>query len=290
MTEKTPPRQCFRQNDKALASVPEEHANRWQRMFYRVFRAWHGFWNDECIDRAGLLAYTTLFGLVPAMVLVFSLWNLVGFSPLHRAQVDHLILRSFVPRTGDAILRQVNSLAARGAQLGFLGVSGLGVTAIFLLREVERHFNAIWGVTPTCLWCRVLRYVAMLLVGPLSIALILPLLGPLQPLLAYLAYFPILPPFMSYVLTFLVVTVVMALLYKILSSAPTRWRDVFVGGVSAAILFDAAKIALAGYLQFSTFETIYGALGAFPIFLLWLYMAWASILFGAEMAAAAINL
>lgn len=289
MTEKTPPRQCFREKDQALTPVPKENANHWQRMAHRIYRAWHGFWFDECIDRAGLLAYTTLFGLIPVVVLVFSLWNLVGFSVVHRAQIDHLILRSFVPQTGGAILRQVNNLAARGAQLGLFGILGLSITAIFLLHEVERHFNAIWGVTPTCLWCRVLRYVAMLVFGPFSFALILlPLLGPLQPLLAYLAYIPVLPPFLSYAFTLLVVTMVMAMLYKILPSAVTRWRDVFVGGVSAAILFEAAKIVLAGYLRFSAFETIYGALGAFPVFLLWLYMAWVIVLFGAEIAAAAI--
>ncbi|MHB8266695.1 MAG: YihY/virulence factor BrkB family protein, partial [Acidithiobacillus ferrivorans] len=90
------------------------------------------------------------------------------------------------------------------------------------------------------------------------------------------------PPLLSHVLMLLVVTVMMAVLYKILPSAMTHWRDVFLGGVSAAILFEAAKIALAGYLRFSSFETIYGALGAFPVFLLWLYMAWAIVLFGAE--------
>ncbi|WP_273699430.1 YhjD/YihY/BrkB family envelope integrity protein [Acidithiobacillus ferrooxidans] len=132
-------------------------------MFYRIFRAWHGFWNDDCIDRAGLLAYTTLFGLIPLAVLGFSLWNLVGFSLLHRAQVDDLVLRSFVPQTGGAILRQVNSIAARGAQMGLFGLLGLGITAILLLHAVERHFNAIWGsrrpacgavfcVTWRCLW------------------------------------------------------------------------------------------------------------------------------------------
>ena len=286
---KMPVRRCFRQKSKALHPVPAEQNGCWQRMFYRVFRAWHGFWNDDCIDRAGLLAYTTLFGLIPLAVLGFSLWNLVGFSLLHRAQVDDLVLRSFVPQAGGAILRQVNSLAARGAQMGLFGVLGLGITAIFLLHAVERHFNAIWGVTPTCLWCRILRYMAMLVAGPLSIALILPLLGPLQPLLLYLAHIPLLPPVLGHVLTFLVVTVMMGLLYKILPSAPTRWQDVFLGGVSTAILFEISKMVLAGYLQFSTFETLYGALGAFPVFLLWLYMAWASVLFGAEMAAAGMT-
>ncbi|MHB1633221.1 MAG: YihY/virulence factor BrkB family protein, partial [Acidithiobacillus sp.] len=84
MTVKIPPRQCFRQKDKVLEPVPKENANRWQRIVHRVYRAWHSFWLDDCTDRAGLLAYTTLFGLIPLAVLVFSLWNLVGFSLLHR--------------------------------------------------------------------------------------------------------------------------------------------------------------------------------------------------------------
>ena len=72
---KMPVRRCFRQKNQALHPVPAEQNGCWQRMFYRIFRAWHGFWNDDCIDRAGLLAYTTLFGLIPLAVLGFSLWN-----------------------------------------------------------------------------------------------------------------------------------------------------------------------------------------------------------------------
>jgi Predicted membrane protein len=58
--------------------------------------------------------------------------------------------------------------------------------------------------------------------------------------------------------------------------------------MTVALLFELDKFGLSAYLRFSTFETVYGALGAFPVFLLWLYVAWASILFGAEMAEAGV--
>lgn len=286
MTAPKPPQQCFRRKTpKLLRSTPDKPGI-WKKLFSRLYRAGHGFWSDDCTDRAGLLAYTTLFGLIPLVVLIFSLWNLIGFSLLHRAQVDQLILRSFIPQTGYTILNKINMLAERGGQLSWFGILGLGITAIFLLHAVERHFNAIWGVTPHCLGCRVLRYLLMLVVGPLAITLILPLMGPVQPLWAYLGHIPVMPSFLEPLLAFLIVTVMMTLLYKILPAATTRWRDVFLGGITTALLFEISKIGLAGYLRFSTFETLYGALGAFPIFLLWLYIAWASILFGAEMAAA----
>lgn len=286
--EQKPGQQCFKQKGDGPRPRPAPRAGLLLRLFFRVYRAWHGFWKDDCIDRAGLLSYTTLFGLIPLAVLVFSMWNLVGFSVIHRAQVDRLILRSFVPQTGYTILHEVNLLAARGAQLGLLGVLGLSLTAVFLLHAVERHLNAIWGVQPHCWWCRILRYLAMLVVAPLSVALLLPLLGPLQPLLRFLGDIPVLPPFFSHLLTFLVVTVMMLLLYKILPAASPRWRDALLGGITVALLFELDKFGLSAYLRFSTFETVYGALGAFPVFLLWLYVAWASILFGAEMAEAGV--
>lgn len=285
-----PGKQCFNRKGDAPRPRPAVHSNLFVRLGVRLYRAWHGFWKDDCIDRAGLLSYTTLFGLIPLAVLVFSMWNLVGFSVIHRTQVDRLILRSFVPETGYAILHEVNLLAAKGAQLGLLGIFGLAATAVFLLHAVERHLNAIWGVAPHCWWCRILRYLAMLVVAPLSVALLLPLLGPLQPLLLrYLANLPVIPPFFSHVLTFMVVTVMMLLLYKILPAASPRWRDALLGGITVGLLFELDKFGLSAYLRFSTFETIYGALGAFPVFLLWLYVAWASILFGAEMAEAGID-
>lgn len=280
--------QCFGKKEDGSRPQPPARKGFVLGFGFRWYRAWHGFWKDDCIDRAGLLSYTTLFGLIPLAVLVFSMWNLVGFSVMHRTQVDHLILRSFVPQTGYTILHEVNLLAAKGTQLGLLGIIGLSLTAVFLLHAVERHLNAIWGVAPHCWWCRVLRYLAMLVVAPLSVALLLPLLGPLQPLLKYLGHIPVLPPFFSHVLTFLVVTVMMLLLYKILPAAAPRWRDALLGGMTVALLFELDKFGLSAYLRFSTFETVYGALGAFPVFLLWLYVAWASILFGAEMAEAGV--
>lgn len=284
--EQKPGQQCFNRKGNEPRPQAAAQASLLVRLGFRVYRAWQGFWKDDCIDRAGLLSYTTLFGLIPLAVLVFSMWNLVGFSVIHRAQVDQLILRSFVPQTGYAILREVNLLAAKGAQLGLVGVLGLSLTAVFLLHAVERHLNAIWGVQPHCWWCRILRYWAMLVVVPLSVALLLPLLGPLQPLLRLLGNIPVLPPFFSHLLTFLVVTVMMLLLYKILPASSPRWRDALLGGITVALLFELDKFGLSEYLRFSTFETVYGALGAFPVFLLWLYVAWASILFGAEMAEA----
>lgn len=248
--------------------------------------AWRRFWQDDCIDRAALLAYTTLLAIIPLAAVVLWLWNRVGFGSLDREQLARYIFENFLPQTANAILVNINTLAARGAQLGIFGVLGLGASAILLLYAVERHLNAIWRVHPRCWWCRFVRYTGILVLGPTALAFVASLLLPLQPLLAVIMPIPTLPPVATVALAFMVETLVLTAVYQWLPATRVRWRDAMAGGLSAAALFELSKIGFAWYLEFSTFQALYGALGVFPVFLLWIYVAWASVLYGGEMAAA----
>ncbi len=79
-TDQKEGQQCFGKKEDGPRPLPHARRGFVLRFGFRWYRAWHGFWKDDCIDRAGLLSYTTLFGLIPLAVLVFSMWNLVGFS------------------------------------------------------------------------------------------------------------------------------------------------------------------------------------------------------------------
>jgi membrane protein len=66
-----------------------------------------------------------------------------------------------------------------------------------------------------------------------------------------------------------------------------HWKDALVGGVVAAVLFEVSKRAFAAYItHFPSYTALYGALAAFPIFLLWIYVSWIIVLFGASTVAA----
>lgn len=269
---------------RALRSRPGQAG--WQRLALRFARAGHGFWLDDCIDRASLLAYTTLLGIVPFAVVVFSLWNLVGFDDSLRIQLNELVLRSFMPSVGETVLRQIDRLAARGTQLGYFGVAGLAVTAILLIQAIERHLNAIWGVSPGSRWRRILRYLLILVFGPLGLAASLVLLGPIGAMLQWFGHLPKALTGLTALVAFSVEAGLLSLVYLSLPAARVTLRDAFLGGFAAALLLSSGKLLLGLYLRFSTFESLYGALAAFPIFLLWLFLAWCGVLFGAELAAA----
>ncbi len=253
---------------------------------YRFTVAVQGFFRDGCVDRASLLAYTTLLALVPVVALVFSLWNAIGFGVDRRALLDHYILRNLVPRVGGTVLKYINVLGSRGDELGLFGICGLIFTGILLIHEIERHFNAIWGEKVRCQLCRPLRYLFLMVAGPASMALLLFLLDPVQWVLAHMAGFPRLPGYLDLVLALFTEMAMLVLLYQILPATRVRLGDALAGAVTATILLGLSRAALALYFHYSFTEVLYGALGVIPVFLIWIYLVWFSVLFGAEMAAA----
>ena len=81
--------------------------------------------------------------------------------------------------------------------------------------------------------------------------------------------------------------IALALLYKLVPYRPVRWAPAIVGGVLASIAFEVMKHGFAWYLtQVPTYELIYGALAALPVFLSWLHLCWTIVLAGALLTAA----
>ncbi len=253
----------------------------------RIVQASRAFWRDDCIDRASLLAYTSLLALVPSLAVAFSLWSVVGLTDERRDMVDRFLFQSLMPQTAGAALHWLNLLAARGATLGWYGIGGLAITGLLLIHEIERHFNAIWQQPIACQWCRPLRYLLFLIVGPLALAVLILFLGPLYDWLHRFAKLPSFPAWAKDMVGFFVEMAMLLLVYRVLPAAQVRLRDAFWGALMATLLLSLAKVLLALYVQYSTTQTLYGALGLLPVFLLWLYMVWIAVLFGAEFAAAA---
>ncbi len=266
---------------------PQPDSPGWKRILLRLLRAGWSFWHDDCVDRASLLAYTTLLAIVPLLAVVFSLWNMIGFAADKRPLVERIVFQSFVPQVGDTIIHWLNVLAARGASLGWFGLIGLIFTALLLIVQVERHFNAIWGMPKKNHFLhRLFRYIILILLAPIASAILLLSLGPVQHWLSRFGTLPVFPEQLNLLIAFLVEMLFFAFLYRVLPAANVYSGDAFAGAFSASVLLSLAKLLLTLYFQYSTTQTLYGALGLLPVFLLWLYLVWLSVLFGAEVAAA----
>lgn len=243
------------------------------------------FFTEQYTYRASALAFTTLLSIVPLFtVVVFLVAKFPIFTQIN-ILAQNYIVESFIPTSTTTIQYYLNSFTNQAIHLPLVGIVFLLLTGLMLVLTIEHTFNDIWGVE----WHRrriisLLFYWIVLMLAPLLIGLgvlVSTYLFSLSWITSATSVFGLKAPLLA-CLPFLLNTIIFSLLYIVVPNFSVAWRDGVVGGFVAAVLFELAKIAFAFYIkQFPSYELIYGALAAIPIFLLWLYISWLIILFGA---------
>ncbi|HVA39691.1 MAG TPA: YhjD/YihY/BrkB family envelope integrity protein [Candidatus Binataceae bacterium] len=229
--------------------------------------------------RAAALTYTVALSIVPILALGFSALKGLGAANQMRPLIDkYLALGS--SGAGDQLMSYVQNVNA--AALGTAGAAFLVITVISTLGNIEQAFNAIFRVSKSRGYLRKFSdYLSVLFTVPLMIAAALAVTAALS---VRVTAFPILTGLAPY----LFVWGAFYFLYTFFPFTKVRPGPALLGSLIAAILFQFAQW---GYVRFqvgaANYKAIYGALATVPIFLVWTYMAWAIILFGAEITAAA---
>lgn len=238
------------------------------------------------LERAGSLAYTTLLSLVPLMTVVFAILTAFPVGERVNEVVQEFIFSNFMPASGEVVHRYLLEFADKASHLSGLGFVVLIVVAVMLVASIDHTFNAIWEVErrrrPLN---KFLVYWAVISLGPLLVGASLLATSSFVSLPAVteatatglgkrlLGWLPVLMSAMAF-----------GLIYWLVPNRPVKGWHALVGGIFAAILFEWAKQGFAWYLtNFPTYEIIYGALAAIPIFLVWLYVSWIVVLLGAEL-------
>lgn len=251
---------------------------------------------DGCFAASGALSYAALVSLVPLAVIALGTLSVVPiFSNLHD-EILALVFKYFVPSIGEQAGWWFRAFANSAAQTTAFGVIGIAATGVLLLATVEDQLNLIWRVTSPRPWGqRVLSYWALITLGPLLVGLSLSLS----------TYFEIAARHVGFgqeafiwlesgwlhgiarIIPALLEFIAATLLYWLIPNCAVRWRDAALGALVATVAVEILKIGFSIYIgAVSYYQTVYGALSAIPIFLLWMYISWAAVLLGAEVAAA----
>ncbi len=244
------------------------------------------FWQGNDLQAAGSLTYTTLLALVPLLTVTFAIFSAFPAYSRLRQQAYELLFDNLVPAVGGEVQSYVDQFMSNAAALTGFGVVGLAVTSIILFFSVEAVFNAIWRATdPRPLVVRILSFWAVLTVTPLLLGASLSVSS--RALAEFRASDDATFGLLNLLLPGLFEAAAFTLMYLSIPNRDVHWKDAILGGVTAALLMEVSKIGFGLYITaFPTYETIYGALSAVPIFLLWLYTVWSIVLFGAEITAA----
>jgi len=242
---------------------------------------------DKVLLNALALAYTTLLALVPLTTVSVAVFAAFPIGDRTIVQVQDFVFQNFVPAAGEAVQAHLDQFSGKAAKLGGSSFLFLIVTSLLLMASIDRAFNDIWRVKrqrrPLT---KFLVYWAVITVGPL-------LMGLSLALTSYLLSLPFLTDAaesiggtsrLLRIAPLLASTLAFTLLYLLVPLRRVSLRHALAGGVTAALLFELAKRGFGVYLAyFPTYEAIYGALAAIPIFLIWLYLSWLVTLFGAEL-------
>ncbi|WP_290524924.1 YihY family inner membrane protein [Alcanivorax sp.] len=250
------------------------------------------FNEDGCRQSAAALTYTTLFAIVPVMTVSFAVLASVPALKDKGVQFQQWAFDYFVPSAGNMLLDHLQSFAKQASNLTGLGIAFLVITSVLMLRTIEQTLNRMWKV-PTARkgLTSLLTYWAVLSLGPIF-------LGAGLAISSYLTSMSVFNETMSFlggarmwltILPFVFTTLMLTLLYTVVPNTSVPIRQGVLGAAFAALLFELAKGAFTFFIkQAPSYQVVYGAFAAVPVFLLWLYISWTIVLGGAELVRALV--
>jgi membrane protein len=241
--------------------------------------------------RAMSLVYTTLLSVVPLIAFSFSV--LQGFG-IHN-QLEPF-LYDFLEPLGDQgakITTQVIELVdnVKGGVLGGISLAFFIYTAVSMVQKMEESFNYVWYVAKRrSLARRLTEYMIVLLIGPVIIVVALGMIASLrsntlvQFFLTNEAIGPILVA-TNKLTPYLLVTGVFTFLYMYMPNTKVRFKAAFIGGLTGGFIWASLSVVFATFVLYSSrTQLIYSGFAVAILTLIWLYLNWLVLLFGAQLA------
>ena len=253
-------------------------------------------WDDDFASSMGAaIAYYTAFSIAPLLIIVIAIagfffgreaasgylyTQLAGILGSDGAQAIQGMVRS-ASDTGDGVIATV------------IGIVLLGVGATTVFAELQTDLDRIWKAPAVKkaegIWAllrsRLLSFGLVISIGfvmlvSFMVSAMLSALGDWWS--GFFAGFVWLLQLVNFVVGFAVVTVLFALMYKILPRVHIRWRDVWIGSVVTALLFSVGKFLVGLYVGRTSVASGFGAAGSLAVLLLWVYYSAQIFLLGAE--------
>jgi len=259
---------------------------RQQLIYWRAFLnyVFARFQSDKCSSVAAELTVTSILALVPLTTVAFSLLALIPNFQNLAVQLQELLFEYFVPATGESVQNYLSEFVGKAKGVSGIGFVMLFLTALLMMRTIDISFNNIWQIKRTNSLLRTfLVYWAVLTLGPIF-------LGTSLLLTSYLKSLPLVSDvvqqysqWLTFGLPLLMETIAFSLMLFVIPNRKILFKHSILAALITALLFELAKSAFGLFVNYiSTYQLIFGALATIPLFLIWIYLSWSIILFGAE--------
>jgi membrane protein len=273
------------QDPRADSSARKRPANAAKALRFAAQRAGE----KNLTQVASSLTFTTVLAIVPLLAVVLALFTAFPLFADFRVALENFFTANLMPpAVSNHVMTYLNQFAAQASRLTAIGTLFLIVTSVMLMMTIDKAFNDIWQVTrQRPLRQRMLVYWAIISLGPI-------LAGASLWATSFLARESLgqvhrVSALLGFALSFIPLIVTglgFAAVFVMVPNRQVYWKDALAGGFGAAIVLGIMKTGFAYYLiHFPSYTAIYGAFATVPIFLLWIYLSWLAILFGATIAA-----
>jgi membrane protein len=256
----------------------------------------YGWSERQTFQLGAALAFYGVFALAPTLVLAIALAGMIFGEEAAQGRLVVVLEEALGPAVAQAVsdtLAYVH-ISRSGLPATLVGLGFILFAATGLFTQLQMALNAIWGVQPKPgrgLWSIVRsRFFAFLLVLGLG-ALLLASLAANAALVAARAFLPPGPrgggPLgwdgMNWLLSLMLLTLLFAMIYKLLPDVVIGWRDVGLGALVTALLFLLGNYLICQYLCRAAPASVYGSAGSLVVVMLWVYYSSQTLLFGAEL-------
>lgn len=251
---------------------------------------------DQTSLMAAALAYYTVFSLAPLLIIVIAIAGAVFGEQVAKSELVMQIQSAIGKDAAQLIQTAIENASQLDPSQGTIptvinsGALLFGATIVFA--QLQTSLNRIWEVQPKpgnsiklFLRKRLLSFsmvlaIAFLLLVSLVISTLLVILG--DYLRGLVPGFTYLWQIINFLVSFGIVTLLFAMMFKILPDAKIAWSDVWVGAVITAVLFDIGKFLLGFYLSKAGLGSAYGTAGSLVIILTWVFYSAQILFLGAE--------
>lgn len=242
--------------------------------------------NDTILRVASSLSYTSLIALVPVLAIALAVFSAFPVFADVRQQIQDMFIQNLMPDAGQDLNMYFNDFINATAKLTTIGVVGIALTAVLLLSTIENSFNFIFKVSTPRRWTtKITLYWTVITLGPLLLGTGLSLRG----MVAFHKIFAAMPEaqiWIGKILPSVITCLLLIGVYVFIPNKKVSVSSAFVGAVTAMILFLILRQGFALFmLKNNTYKTLYGAIAAVPLTLVWMYLYWAVVIFGAVVTA-----
>ena len=242
------------------------------------------FVEDRLNASAAALTFVSLFALVPMLTVTLSIASALPAAGDIEGKLNEFLVQFLLPESSSQVVQYLSTFIAQARSLTVFGVIILLISAILMLRNVEKALNDIWRNRANRRPLQsFLLYWAVLSLGPIAIGLGLGIR-------AYLfaatndwgdIHLFGLGSLLIGLLPFAISAIGLTCLYAVVPNCQIPLRHALIGGVFAASTFTVARMLFTAVMAQSSYTLVYGAFAAVPLFLLWIYVTWIIVLIGA---------